>query len=92
MPEGEYLVKITAPGYIDFKTYATVTQNENTYMETFLLVEGSEDEVGMATGTINNALTGKGIEGVTLEVRSGWNNSEKGCHSCKYYHRFLGKL
>lgn len=78
LPEGEYLVKITAPGYIDFKAYATVTQNENTYMETFLLVEGSEDEVGMATGTINNALTGKGIEGVTLEVRSGWNNSEKG--------------
>lgn len=78
MPEGEYLVKITAPGYIEFNAYATVTADENTYMETFLLVEGSEGESGIASGTINNALTGSGIEGVTLEVRNGWNNDENG--------------
>lgn len=78
LPEGEYLVKITASGYIDFNAYATVMQDENTYMETFLLVEGSENEVGIASGAINNALTGIGIEGVTLEVRSGWNNAENG--------------
>lgn len=78
VPRGEYLVKITAPGYIEFNAYASVTVDENTYMETFLLVEGSEGESGIASGTINSALTGRGIEGVTLEVRNGWNNDKNG--------------
>lgn len=78
VPEGEYLVKITAPGYIEFNAYANVIVDENKYMETFLLVEGAEGESGIASGTINNALTGRGIEGVTLEVRNGWNNDENG--------------
>lgn len=78
LTEDEYLVRITAPGYIDFEAYAAVTRDQNTYMETFLLVEGSEDESGTASGTIRNALTGAGIAGVTLEVRSGWNNADSG--------------
>ena len=73
---GTYLVTISAPGYIDFQAYATVVADERTYMETFLLVEGSEDETGIASGVITDALTGSGIEGVTLSARNGWNNTE----------------
>lgn len=76
LPEGEYRIEIMARGYISFTAYASVTAEENTYMETFLMVEGAEEESGTACGTIYNALTGSGIEGITLEVRSGWNASE----------------
>ena len=78
LPVGEYSVEIKADGYIPFKAFASVTENENTYMETFLLVEGEEGESGIATGKISNALTGKEIEGVSLSIRNGWNNTEYG--------------
>ena len=78
LPVGEYSVEIKADGYIPFKAFASVTENENTYMETFLLVEGAEGEEGIAKGKISNALTGKGIEGVSLSIRNGWNNTEHG--------------
>ena len=78
LPVGEYSIEIKADGYIPFKAFASVTENENTYMETFLLVEGEQGENGIATGKISNALTGKGIEGVSLSIRNGWNNSEHG--------------
>ena len=71
---GDYLVRITADGYLEFKSYATVTADENTYMETFLMVQGEEGTEGVAQGTVVNALTGIGVEGVTLSVKNHWNN------------------
>lgn len=78
LPIGDYRVEISASGYINFTAYATVNENYDTYMETFLLVEGADGETGTATGQINNALTGNGVEGVSLSVRKGWNNSQNG--------------
>ncbi|MBE5892237.1 MAG: hypothetical protein E7286_02525 [Lachnospiraceae bacterium] len=78
LPEGNYRVEINAPGYIPFTAYADVTYNNNVYMETFLMVAGSEEESGTVTGIINNAMTGMGVEGVALSVRKGWNNMEQG--------------
>ncbi len=75
--EGRYLVKISAPGYIDFKSYATVSNNENTYMETFLLIEGSEHENGVASGKVVNSLTGNGVSEVNLVVKRDWNNTSE---------------
>lgn len=77
LPEGHYLIKISAPGYIDFKSYATVSKNENTYMETFLLVEGSEGENGIASGKVINSLTGNGTAGVNLSIKRDWNNTNE---------------
>lgn len=78
LPAGNYRIEISAVGYIQFTAYATVSQNEDTYMETFLMVSGTEGEMGTATGIISNALTGNGVEGVSLSVRNGWNNTEHG--------------
>lgn len=78
LPVGDYRIEISASGYINFTAYATVTENYNTYMETFLMVAGSESENGTATGIINNALTGNGVEGVSLSIRNGWNNRDHG--------------
>lgn len=78
LPAGNYNIVISAEGYIDFASYADVVRDENTYMETFLMVEGSEEQQGTAEGTIFNALTGTGVEGVSLTVRKGWNNTNRG--------------
>lgn len=75
LPVGDYRIEIEASGYIDFTAYATVTENNNFYMETFLLVEGEEGESGTAYGTITNALTGIGVGTVSITVREGWNNN-----------------
>ncbi len=75
LPEGDYSVKITSSGYIDFSSYATVTVNQTVYMETFLLIAGSASETGTATGMIFNSLTKEGVAGVTLTVKKDWNNT-----------------
>lgn len=75
---GNYMVNVSAEGYISFNAYITVTKDKDTYLETFLLIEGSEDSTGTATGTIYDSITGRGIEEVTITVRSGWNNMSVG--------------
>ena len=75
-PAGDYLVKITADGYIDFNSYATVVNSETTYMETFLMVQGSESDKGIAKGRVVNSLAGTGVEGVNLSFRKYWNNTD----------------
>ena len=77
LPAGKYLVSIKAEGYIDFNSYATVIRNENTYMETFLLVEGSDAESGIASGKVVNSLTGAGTPGITLMIKKDWNSADE---------------
>lgn len=78
LPAGDYRIEITAAGYIDLTVYASVSVDDNTYMETFLMVSGTAGENGTAAGEIVSALTGSGVESVSLSVRSGWNNTERG--------------
>lgn len=78
VPVGDYRIDIWADGYIGFSTYTTVTENTNNYLETFLLVQGTEGATGTASGRISNALTGGGVGDVSLSVRSGWNNTDRG--------------
>lgn len=83
LPVGTYFVKISSAGYIDFNAYATVESNENTYMETFLLVEGSETDTGIASGKIINSLSGTGAPDVTLSIRKDWNNTNENAEIIK---------
>ena len=78
LPAGVYAIKICSEGYIDFNCYATVNNNQILYMETFLMIEGVEGTVGTATGEISNALDGKGVGDVTLEIKKGWNSEAIG--------------
>ena len=75
LPTGEYRVVTSASGYVSFTAYADINNNRTTYMETFLMIEGTEDQYGTATGIITNALTGSSIADVHMEVRKGWNNT-----------------
>ncbi len=74
VPRGKYLVTISSEGYLDFKAYATVEEGEVLYMETFLMIEGSADTIGMASGKVINSLTGIGAQNVTLTIKPDWNN------------------
>jgi hypothetical protein len=78
LPAGDYCIKINADGYIEFIVYATVVENSNTYMETVFLIEGTEENSGVASGYIYNALTGSGIEDVELTIRNNWDNTDTG--------------
>lgn len=78
MNEGEYFAVVDSLGYIPFTTYVTVVEDQNTYMETFLLIAGQKGEQGTAGGEITNAMTGNGVAEANISVRTGWNNSDKG--------------
>lgn len=77
IPEGRYYIEITSDGYIDFCSYANVKKGENTYMETFLLIEGSENETGVASGEVYNSFYGSGVDNATLTVKKDWNNTDE---------------
>lgn len=78
LPAGTYTVEVGAAGYIKAIDETTVTLGETTYLETALLIAGSEDETGIATGNITNAYTGEGLADATITVRRGWNNFSRG--------------
>ena len=81
LAEGEYFVVISSEGYIDFKCHASVRVDTNTYMETFLMIEGHEDSEGttngIANGKIVNTLTGNGVPNVSLSIVRDWNNTDE---------------
>lgn len=69
------LLRISADGYIPFECLQTVGPEQVVYLETFLMVEGSEDsnDTGTIGGVITNAVTGSGISDITMTVYKGWN-------------------
>ena len=70
----DYQVSFTKMNYVP-QTLGNVSVSGSTnYLETILLVPNSTI-VGGATGTIKNALTGYGVGGLTLNLRSGQNTT-----------------
>ena len=77
LPDGTYLVEVTKQGYIPFSAYQKVENDQDsTQMDTIELIPGSG--MGGFRGIITDAVTGQPISGVTLELRSGWENSSHG--------------
>ena len=75
IPAEYYPITVRAPGYLDFTAYAEVREGETTYLETYLMVAQSEQAEAAVSGVISSSLTGAGIGGVRIQVRSGWNNT-----------------
>lgn len=78
LPDGVYCVAITKDGYIPFVQYVTVTESNETYLATALLVNGEETKRGGFSGKITDAVTGNPVAGVTLTIRKGWDNPDAG--------------
>lgn len=75
--EGEYVVIITADGYISFECDVKVVANEEQYIQTFLLIDEENLGIyGVAEGTIKNAVTGSVISDVQMSFRKGWNKQD----------------
>jgi Sec-independent protein translocase protein TatA len=91
LPAGAYQIEISADGYITFSCYADVESDTNTYMETFLMVQGSETDTGTANGRVLNAVDGLGVSDVRLDIRAGWNNTSNGDVIATVYTDSAGK-
>lgn len=78
LPDGVYCVEITKDGYIPFVQYVTVTESNETYLETALLVSGDSSKRGGFSGKITDAVTGNPVKNVKLSIRKGWDNPSYG--------------
>lgn len=71
----DYEVIYSKSGYISANYYNVNVQTFNTtYIETILQVQNSTMP-GSISGTLTNATTGQGVPGISLKLRSGYNNT-----------------
>ena len=71
---GSYVLEISADGYRTLISNQTVGEGEIKYTEHILLIDNSQSGLGNAGGKVSNALDGRGLNGVTIKLRSNWNN------------------
>ena len=72
---GTYKLIISAQGYQTLYTTQVVGENETKYTEHLLLIDETMDGLGSASGTISDALNGRGIANATIKLRKEWNNT-----------------
>lgn len=75
LPVGMVTIKISATGYKTYSDNRQVNKNVETYIESYMMVGRSDEVQGNVSGRFIDALTGNNIDGVTYELRSGWNNT-----------------
>lgn len=72
---GEYVVNVSCGGFKTAKMGVTVRENTTTWNETFLLIfNGLTD--GYANGNTINAITGRLLPNVQINIRRSWGNRE----------------
>lgn len=71
---GTYTLTVSSFGYISIEQEIILTAaNITTYCDTIELIPLSYFGQGIAKGTVVDSVTGNGVEGLTLKVRSGMN-------------------
>lgn len=70
LPAAPVNVFISGPGYVSTRLLATVVPNTTTQANTVLFAQDVSG-TGTITGRITNALTGSGLSGATVQLRSG---------------------
>jgi hypothetical protein len=75
LPTGsDYMMVVTKSGYLDVRYHGVrVDVGSETYLETILQIDEHHAGVGSVGGQIVNALSGVGLSGVRISVRSGLN-------------------
>jgi hypothetical protein len=72
-----YRIEFTKAGYLPAIYHnISVQTNTTTHLEAVLQIDTSHAGPGNVSGTIRDALSGAGIEGVTLSLRQGINTTE----------------
>lgn len=73
LPEGDYVLEVSKTNYVTNTVHVTILNDRETYQNVELTC--GETGKGGFSGRIVDASSGVPIEGVQLEVRSGWNAS-----------------
>lgn len=74
LPAGTVTANISATGYVATTLTATIVANSTIQADNVLFAQNVAG-TGTISGRITNALTGQGLSGATLRLRSGANNS-----------------
>lgn len=72
--EGDYQLEISADGYQPLVSTQHVEEDEIKYTEHMMLIDDSQLGLGSASGSVLNALNGRGVSNATLRIRENWNN------------------
>lgn len=76
LPEGQYIIAISATGYMYNAIDVTVKSGTTTYVDTALMVDRNyTGKEGLISGYIIDAVTGNEIDEVNYKVYKGWNKS-----------------
>ncbi|MCR4681976.1 MAG: carboxypeptidase regulatory-like domain-containing protein, partial [Clostridiales bacterium] len=79
LAQGDYSVVISADGYISATQYVSLRDGENKFLDSLLLAGRNGDRImGGIYGIINDGVTGRNLEGVTVSISRGWDNFEEG--------------
>lgn len=74
---GTYSVIITSDGYVPAVQYVKLRHGENKYLSSMLMARHSDDSImGGIFGTIKDGATGMNLEGVSVHISRGWDNSD----------------
>lgn len=73
LPSGSYSLVLSKSGYVTARVNSPTLQRDSTTIETVLQVSSANAGTGTVNGKIIDALTGSGLNGVTLKFRSGLN-------------------
>lgn len=76
LPIGLCEIQITANGYIGYSCYADIYAGSDIQIETFLMIVGQAGQIGTASGSVYNSISGQGVGGATLKFLKNWNSSE----------------
>lgn len=72
LPAGNFIITISKTGYIAVTEAVSIAENiENYYNATIEAISEDFKGEGYAAGTVYDALTGRSVEGLTLNIRSG---------------------
>ncbi len=74
---GVYEMSASKPGYITLKQRVVIYEGQEIAYNTMIeLIPENWNGRGTASGTIYDAVTGNGVDGLTLDIREGINNTE----------------
>ena len=76
LPKGDYVIQISAPGYITFEYDVSIEKDKEKYCEIFLMIDsGQQGQIGSAFGNIKDAVAGTSIDNATISLYKGWNHA-----------------
>lgn len=76
LKEGIYAIEYSLLGYLSTARRTVVVKaGEVTYLDPVYMIPTTSLGISSISGTVRNALTGSAIDGMTVKLREGWNNT-----------------